>query len=95
MTLCSIYMYGMLVLFLSGGSVSSGLGIYNTMQYIYVWYVGLISLRWQCIIWFRNLRHYAVYIWYLLGISMTYLIYFKNDDCASHLRFAQMGFRSK
>ena len=37
MTHCSIYMYGMLVLFLSGGSVSSGLGIYNTMQYIYMY----------------------------------------------------------
>ena len=34
MTLCSIYMYGMLFSFLSGGSVSSGLGIYDTMQYI-------------------------------------------------------------
>ena len=55
MILCSIYMYGMLALFLSGDSVSLGLGIYDTMQYIYVWYVGLISLRWQCIIGFRNL----------------------------------------
>ena len=33
----------------------------------------------------------------LLGISMTYLIYFKNDDCACQKSFAsaQMGFRSK